>query len=61
VDLLRGLPADEAEEFLRLLRKPIAAGNDRSRALLRETSTAPANKTEECGFWTEPQHSCWAK
>ena len=34
--MLRGLTADEAAELLRLLRKAIAAGNDLSRAPLRE-------------------------
>jgi DNA-binding MarR family transcriptional regulator len=42
--MLRGLSADEAEEFLRLLRKAIAAGNELSRAPLREASTDPAKK-----------------
>jgi DNA-binding MarR family transcriptional regulator len=43
--MLRGLTADETREFLRLLRKAIAAGNDLSRAPFREASTASANKT----------------
>jgi DNA-binding MarR family transcriptional regulator len=34
--MLRGLTADEADEFLRLLRKAIAAGNELSRAPLRD-------------------------
>jgi DNA-binding MarR family transcriptional regulator len=42
--ILRGLSADEAEEFLRLLRKAIAAGNELSRAPLREASTDAATK-----------------
>ena len=42
--LLRGLPPDEAGQFLRLLRKAIAAGNELSRAPLREASTGAANK-----------------
>jgi DNA-binding MarR family transcriptional regulator len=40
--MLRGLTAGEAEEFLRLLRKAITAGNELSRAPLREASTDPA-------------------
>jgi hypothetical protein len=40
--MLRGLTAEEAEAFLRLLRKAIAAGNELSRAPLREASTEPA-------------------
>ncbi|CAN5543368.1 MarR family transcriptional regulator [soil metagenome] len=35
--ILQGLSADEAAELMRLLRKAIAAGNDLSRAPLRET------------------------
>jgi DNA-binding MarR family transcriptional regulator len=42
--LLRGLTADEAEQFLRLLRKAIAAGNELSRAPLREVLTDAAKK-----------------
>jgi DNA-binding MarR family transcriptional regulator len=42
--MLRGLTADEAEQFLRLLRKAIAAGNELSRAPLREASTDAASK-----------------
>jgi DNA-binding MarR family transcriptional regulator len=38
--MLRGLTANEAEEFLRLLRKAIAAGNELSRAPLREAPAA---------------------
>ena len=37
--ILRGLTAPEAEELMRLLRKVIAAGNELSRAPLREAST----------------------
>ena len=37
--MLRGLTAREAEEFLRLLRKAIAAANDLSRAPLRGAAT----------------------
>ena len=40
--MLRGLTVEEAEAFLRLLRKAIAAGNELSRAPLREASTAAA-------------------
>jgi DNA-binding MarR family transcriptional regulator len=36
--MLRGLTQEEAEEFLRLLRKAIAAGNDLSRAPLRDAA-----------------------
>jgi DNA-binding MarR family transcriptional regulator len=36
--MLRGLTAEEAEAFLRLLRKAIAAGNELSRAPLRDAS-----------------------
>jgi DNA-binding MarR family transcriptional regulator len=42
--MLRGLTADEADEFLRLLRKTIAAGNELSRAPLRDVSTDTAKK-----------------
>jgi DNA-binding MarR family transcriptional regulator len=38
--LLRGLTADEATELMRLLHKAIAAGNELSRAPLRETPIA---------------------
>jgi DNA-binding MarR family transcriptional regulator len=37
--MLRGLTTDEANEFLRLLRKAIAAGNELSRAPLRAALT----------------------
>jgi len=40
--MLRGLTADETGEFLRLLRKAIAAGNDLSRAPLREAQADSA-------------------
>jgi DNA-binding MarR family transcriptional regulator len=42
--MLRGLTADEAKQFLRLLRKAISAANDLSRAPLRATSTNFAMK-----------------
>lgn len=42
--MLRGLTTGEANEFLRLLRKAIAAGNELSRAPLREASTKIAKK-----------------
>jgi DNA-binding MarR family transcriptional regulator len=42
--MLRGLTAVEAEEFLRLLRKAIAAGNELSRAPLREAMADTTNK-----------------
>ena len=42
--MLRGLTADEAGEFLRLLRKAIAAGNDLSRAPLRQASMDAVKK-----------------
>jgi DNA-binding MarR family transcriptional regulator len=42
--MLRGLTAEEAGEFLRLLRKAIAAGNELSRAPLREVATDAARK-----------------
>jgi DNA-binding MarR family transcriptional regulator len=42
--MLRGLTADETDKFLRLLRKAIAAGNELSRAPLREASTDAAKK-----------------
>src|ERR1700687_5630649 len=42
--MLRGLTAREADEFLRLWRKAIAAGNELSRAPLRRASTDAANK-----------------
>ena len=37
--LVRGLTGDEQQELMRLLRKAIAAGNELSRAPLREIST----------------------
>ena len=43
--MLRGLTAAEAKEFMRLLRKAIAAGNDLSRAPLREMSPDAAKDT----------------
>jgi hypothetical protein len=42
--MLRGLSADEADAFLRLLRKAIAAGNELSRAPLREASMEAVKK-----------------
>jgi len=42
--MLRGLTAEEADELLRLLRKAIAAGNELSRAPLRETSVTAKAK-----------------
>jgi DNA-binding MarR family transcriptional regulator len=42
--MLRGLSKDEADEFLRLLRKAIAAGNELSRAPFRSTSTDTARE-----------------
>ena len=42
--MLRGLTASEADEFLRLLRKAIVAGNELSRAPLREAATEVASK-----------------
>src|SRR5882757_6612071 len=42
--MLRGLSKDEADEFLRLLRKAIAAGNELSRAPLREASMEAVKK-----------------
>ena len=38
--MMRGLTAKESAELMRLLRKAIAAGNELSRAPLRETATA---------------------
>ncbi len=38
--MLRGLTADEADALLRLLRKAIAAGNELSRAPLRDADIA---------------------
>jgi DNA-binding MarR family transcriptional regulator len=37
--MLRGLTAKEANEFMRLLQKATAAGNELSRAPLREAAT----------------------
>ncbi|MDR6816110.1 DNA-binding MarR family transcriptional regulator [Neorhizobium sp. 2083] len=42
--MVRGLTAEEADELLRLLRKAIAAGNELSRAPLRETSDTAKGK-----------------
>jgi DNA-binding MarR family transcriptional regulator len=42
--MLRGLTPDEAGELLRLLRKAIAAGNQRSRVPLLKASTDAARK-----------------
>lgn len=42
--ILRGLTADEADQFLTLLRKAIAAGNELSRAPLRKSSPDAARK-----------------
>ena len=42
--MLRGLTAGEAEQFVRLLRKAIDAGNELSRAPLRAVSAATAKK-----------------
>lgn len=42
--MLRGLTRDEASEFLRLLRKAIAAGNELSRAPLRAVSRETIGK-----------------
>ena len=42
--MLRGLTKDEANEFLRLLRKAIAAGNELSRAPLRAAATNAVRK-----------------
>ncbi|MGD0851590.1 MarR family winged helix-turn-helix transcriptional regulator [Bradyrhizobium sp.] len=42
--MLRGLTADETDELLRLLRKAIAAGNQLSRAPLREASSEAVRK-----------------
>jgi DNA-binding MarR family transcriptional regulator len=44
-NMLRGLTADEADQLLRLLRKAIAAGNELSRAPMRDAS-ADAAKAE---------------
>jgi DNA-binding MarR family transcriptional regulator len=42
--MLRGLTADETDQFLQLLRKAIVAGNELSRAPRREASTDAAKK-----------------
>ena len=42
--MLRGLTAGEAKELMRLLHKAIAAGNELSRAPLREAPAATAKK-----------------
>lgn len=42
--LLRGLNATEAKELMRLMSKAIAAGNELSRAPLRDTSITTAKK-----------------
>ena len=42
--MLRGLSAAEATQFMRLLRKATAAGNELSRAPLREASAIAAQK-----------------
>jgi DNA-binding MarR family transcriptional regulator len=42
--MLRGLTANEADQFMRLLRKAIAAGNELSRAPFREASAGAAKK-----------------
>ena len=42
--MLRGLTAEEARQFMRLLRKAIAAGNELSRAPLRTASTDSPRK-----------------
>jgi DNA-binding MarR family transcriptional regulator len=44
--MLRGLTADEAEQFMRLLRKAIDAGNDLSRAPLRPPREAAMDAVE---------------
>jgi MarR family transcriptional regulator, temperature-dependent positive regulator of motility len=41
--MLRGLTEKEARELLRLLRKAISAGNELSRAPLREAATSERN------------------
>jgi MarR family transcriptional regulator, temperature-dependent positive regulator of motility len=43
--MLRGLTAPEASELMRLLRKAIAAGNDLSRAPMRQAPTESAKGT----------------
>jgi DNA-binding MarR family transcriptional regulator len=47
--MLRGLTAEEAKEFMRLLRKAIAAGNDLSRAPLRQPSKDAAKTKSTSG------------
>ncbi len=55
--MLRGLTADEADQLLRLLRKAITAGNEYSRAPLREVSIDAAKKlTAAAGKRTEKQN-----
>jgi DNA-binding MarR family transcriptional regulator len=44
--MLRGLTADEAEQFMRLLRKAIDAGNDLSRAPQRQAREAATDAIE---------------
>ena len=44
--MLRGLTADEADTFMRLLRKAIDAGNDLSRAPLRRPREATPDSSE---------------
>jgi DNA-binding MarR family transcriptional regulator len=44
--MLRGLTTDEAEQFMRVLRKAIAAGNALSRAPQREARDAATDITE---------------
>ena len=44
--MLRGLTTDEAEQFMRLLRKAIDAGNDLSRAPQRQAREVPTNAIE---------------
>ncbi len=44
--MLRGLTTTEAQELMRLMRKAIDAGNELSRAPLREASTAATKKED---------------
>jgi len=44
--MLRGLTADEADVFMRLLRKAIDAGNELSRAPLRQAQEAAPDASE---------------
>jgi DNA-binding MarR family transcriptional regulator len=44
--MLRGLSDKEARELMRLLRKAISAGNELSRAPLRDAATATAGRSE---------------